>query len=151
MTGHLDKLCARKRIKLQYINDRVLGRPGGNRIITVHSVFKSCPYKVAEAVVEYFISPKKSKDNMRIIIEFLQEICYPEANEKKELVILPEAEEKIGITPDESNEAYEEANITNMDIRSVYRDKEYNYESDVIKLDGNNVLEIKVVVEPPST
>lgn len=152
MISYLEDLCYREKIKIEYMNDKVLGKPEGQGIIKVHEVFKNCPYEVAEAIVQYYLNCNKNAAGIRVILDYLKEICSNSNTSFKNDKVYAENEEKGDLTKDEDKEDnYEEVNITNIEVKSLYKDDRFSYDNQVIKLQGNNVLELKIVVEPPLT
>ncbi|WP_163216091.1 hypothetical protein [Clostridium thermarum] len=152
----LEELCFKGNIKIEYLKDKVMGKPQGKHIIKVHEVFKTCPYEVADAVIKYYSDPDKNKEEIRIILDFLKEICSQNNTSDKNNNLDTEKEEEK-IQQEEhleeektKEEEIEEVNIASIDIESVAEDKEVSFDDQVIKLQGSNVVELKIMVTPPS-
>lgn len=152
MMTYLEELCYRKKIKLQYINDKVLGKPERKEMIKVHEIFKNCPCEVAEAVVKYYLDPDKNIQEIEIILEYLKEECSSVTKTTKDNEEYLENEKKENvITNINKVHDYEEVTIENMEVKSLYRDEDFHSESGVIKFQDDDVLELKIVVSPPLT
>jgi CO dehydrogenase/acetyl-CoA synthase beta subunit len=152
MMTYLEELCYREKVRLEYISDKVLGKPEKKRVIKVHEVFKNCPNEVAEAVVKYYLDPNKNKVEIKIIVEYLKEKCSPVTTTTKDNEECTENEEKKNMIADENrDDEYQEVTIANMEVKSLYRDEGFSSGSQVIKFQDNDVLELKIIVEPPLT
>lgn len=162
MANHLENLCEKKGIKVEFISNKFIDDASefvhGKPVIKVHKIFKECPMKVAAAVVEIFTTQDFTSEFIGIIESYLKEKFGPIGIKIKppKVTIISTFKKEVNNDYKEKKEnhyhkeeLYIEAEISSMDVTNMKGQHKNLDKSETLRAKSEDILELNIVVTPP--
>lgn len=159
MVNALKNICESLNIKLVYTNNKfsILSCSvyNGIPLIRAHSLFKGCSEDIAKAIINYYTKAENREVNLNIIKDYADE----KFDIKNYKIMQPNSEfydiviKTLSLIINEESEKSNmiEYNISSMVKKDFYGEEYEIKQSDSIKVDEDDFIEINIVVAPFNT